>query len=235
MKSVKDMNKAEMVEELKEMGVAIPSGAKAKALRSMLTKARKADEKVSKGNGKGKEAQPSEETEATAESEEKELTKEEIKALTARSCGESFGHDCDPQSIDCQNCQVDEKEVYDYCHTQTFKGKAKKKAKSPKKRTPSGPTIRTAKTIEELEEFLARSEKPTNELDRLLLQGGRLVDINKKWQEYRESVGYGAMKNISGVKNHIKFRTNRGWLFEWGTEKDGETTYETVRLVEIEK
>jgi hypothetical protein len=99
-----------------------------------------------------------------------------------------------------------------------------KKTESPHRR-PQTTTFYGVKDFDELK--LAIRDKaqkvPTSYMDLLLLENKdkTLSTILREFRVYAEKVGHNAFKTVSYLRGHIKYREDRGWLFEnSGDSKD---------------
>lgn len=127
-------------------------------------------------------------------------------------------------------------EAYNYLFTPPKEGEAPAKPadKPPKEKKERKPPVRQGlkfKTFDELKAFLAKAEMPTNKMDAILLEGGTLADMVKK---FKETVG-ASFKSPSQLKAHIKYREEKSnWIFTVTGEGDAAVYKLTgVKAVEV--
>lgn len=97
------------------------------------------------------------------------------------------------------------------------------------------PPLHTVSTFGELKETISiRAEEiVTNYMDLLLMENvdKSLSKLLKEFREYADQRGYGAFQNISYLRQHLKYREERGWIFEYS----GDPGDPVVQLVGYKK
>jgi len=162
--------------------------------------------------------------------EKVEEPKQEIPADFLPECP-AFGS-CDLSSPDCKTCQTAFVVEHGYCLIKTEStSTAKKKTKAERKpRTPRVPgekrplsTIKgTYKDFDGLKAHIAAfaGDRPTNYLDKLLLEGKSYAELLTLCQAKREELGTVGLDKLTKINAHINYREKHdGWVFK----RDAET------------
>jgi len=229
------MKKAEMIKALKAKGIDVPKGAevgfilglynthivgtakteeKPEATADVKTEEPKADVKT--------EEPKAEEKSPELVAAEKLVTEADPNNLELCD-GFKAGQFCDAQNDACKACESDFPDAYAYCAAKAVIEASKTGVKKAARKAGAGSGTKVRGKFADfsaLVKFLetSKSDGPVMALDKLLLEGGSYKSILDKIGALNKEKGWNHCKNTSSIKKHLKFRQDRGWVYE---EKDG--------------